>query len=88
MPAKVFDAMAMGKPIVASAVADLPYVLRDCGKIVEPGAVDEISTAIQGLLADPTGAANLGRRARQRCVEEFSWDALEPILTGVFKEYA
>ena len=88
MPAKVFDAMAMAKPIVATAVADLPYVLHDCGRIVEPGAVDEISTSIRELLRNPEAAADLGRRARQRCVEEFSWDALEPILTGVFEGYA
>jgi glycosyltransferase involved in cell wall biosynthesis len=88
MPAKVFDAMAMGKPIVASAVSDLPYVLRDCGKIVEPGSVEDLSVAIRGFLADPDAAAELGRRARQRCVREFSWDALEPILVGVFQEFS
>ena len=88
MPAKVFDAMAMGKPIIASAVADLPYVLRDCGKVVEPGSVENLSTAIQSFLFDPGAAAEFGRRARERCVREFSWDALEPVLVGVFKAYA
>ncbi|TMA06402.1 MAG: glycosyltransferase family 4 protein [Methanobacteriota archaeon] len=88
MPAKVFDAMAMGKPIIASAVADLPYVLRDCGKVVEPGSVENLSTAIQSFLSDPGAAAEFGRRARERCVQEFSWDALEPVLVGVFKAYA
>ena len=88
MPAKVFDAMAMGKPIIASAVADLPYVLRDCGKVVEPGSVENLSTAIQSFLFDPGAAAEFGRRAREGCVREFSWDALEPVLVGVFKAYA
>jgi glycosyltransferase involved in cell wall biosynthesis len=37
MPCKMFEAMAMGKPIVASAVSDLPEVLEDCGKSAAPG---------------------------------------------------
>jgi glycosyltransferase involved in cell wall biosynthesis len=34
MPCKVFEAMAMGKPILANAVSDLPEVLEGCGRLV------------------------------------------------------
>ncbi len=34
MPMKVYDAMAMGCPIVATAVSDLPQVLEGCARLV------------------------------------------------------
>src|SRR5205814_1060016 len=52
MPIKVFDAMAMGRPIVASAVSDLPDVLVGCGRLVAPGNVDALAGALDDLLAD------------------------------------
>lgn len=87
MPAKVFDAMAMAKPVLATAVSDLPYVLQGCGRIVEPGNVEALSAAIQAILADEDAAADMGRRARERCVREFSRTAMEPVLEGVFHRY-
>jgi glycosyltransferase involved in cell wall biosynthesis len=72
MPMKVFDAMAMGKPIVASAVSDLPHVLDGCGLLVPPGDVDGLARAIGYLLSHPEEARTLGDRARARCVETYS----------------
>jgi len=88
VPAKVFDAMAMAKPIVASAVSDLPYILRGCGFLVEPGSPDDLTRAIRAVLADPSAASEMGRKARERCIREFSWNTMEPILAGVFAPYA
>ncbi len=80
VPAKLFDAMAMAKPIVASGVSDLPEILRDCGEIVRPGDVRSLAATMAGLLDDPTRAADLGRRARRRCIEKYSYDAVAPGL--------
>ena len=46
LPAKVFDAMAMAKPVVATDVNDLPLILDGCGLIVEPGNPAQLATAI------------------------------------------
>ncbi len=80
VPAKVFDAMAMAKPIVASAVSDLPSILDGCGELVEAGDIDALTQAMRALLDDPGRAAELGRRARERCVERYSVDAVAPVL--------
>jgi glycosyltransferase involved in cell wall biosynthesis len=72
MPIKVFDAMAMAKPIVASSVSDLPLVLEGCGRLVPPGDVDELAEAICELLKNPDEARALGERARARCLELYS----------------
>ena len=72
MPMKVYDAMAMGCPIVASTVSDLPLVLDDCARLVAPGDVSGLSKAIQGLLENPAEAQALGQRARARCLQNYT----------------
>lgn len=71
MPCKVFEAMAMGKPIVASSVSDLPEVLADCGHLVAPGAPEPVVQALAAVFADPDAACAMGERARARCIEKY-----------------
>jgi len=68
MPMKVFDAMAAGKPIVASAISDLPIALDGCGRLTPPGDVEALSEAIADLLRHPVESDAMGRRARERCL--------------------
>jgi glycosyltransferase involved in cell wall biosynthesis len=74
MPLKAVDAMAMGRPIVASAVSDLPEVLDGCGRVVPPGDTAALAAAIGDLLEDEAQADELGATARERCVERYSVD--------------
>lgn len=83
MPMKVYDCMAMGKPIVASAVSDLPRVLDGCGRIVPPDNADALSGAIADLLSDKILAEELGDRARERCLRDYSMKRVAEILRGV-----
>jgi glycosyltransferase involved in cell wall biosynthesis len=53
----------------------IPEILDGCGLIVEPGDVAALSAAIGRLLDDPAHAQALGARARERCVERYSFDA-------------
>jgi len=87
MPMKVFDAMAMGKPIIATNVSDLPEILDGCGWIVEPGNPMQLVEAIQYTLNNPEEAEEMGRKARQKCIEKYSWDAMEKVLIKVFEKY-
>lgn len=72
MPMKVYDAMAMAKPIVASAVSDLPATLDGCGRLVPPGDVEALTKELRTLLERPAEAHALGQRARERCLERYS----------------
>jgi glycosyltransferase involved in cell wall biosynthesis len=87
MPAKLFDAMAMSKPIVATDVSDIPSVLQDCGLVVPAGDVRALSQGISYMLEHPVEAAEMGGRARQKCVDHYSWEAMERVLLGIFSPY-
>jgi glycosyltransferase involved in cell wall biosynthesis len=84
MPAKIFDAMAMSKPIVATAVCNIPEVLEGCGWVVEPDSPEALAGAIREVLDDSARASAAGAAARHKCVAEHSWDAMERTLETVF----
>lgn len=87
IPAKLFDAMAMAKPIVSTHVSDIPDILNDCGWIVPPSDPERLSEAIQAALSDPKEAMERGKEARQRCVSYYSWEAMAAILKPLFTPY-
>lgn len=71
VPCKVFEAMAMAKPIIATDVSDLPHILKGCGWIVPPGDPHALADTIRYVLAHPVEAAEMGARAREKCVREY-----------------
>lgn len=87
VPAKIFDAMAMAKPIVATAVSDIPMILNGCGLVVPPDDIYALADEIRYVLDHPQEARALGLAARRRCVQHYSWDAMENVLVEVFSEY-
>jgi glycosyltransferase involved in cell wall biosynthesis len=60
------EAMAAGKPLVASTVGNLPHLIGDGGILVSPGDVDAITSAFRAVAADPSFAESLAARARAR----------------------
>lgn len=87
VPAKVFDAMAMAKPIIATNVSDLTLILNGCGWIVEPENPKQLAETLQYVLDNPEEADAMGRKARQKCIDKYSWDAMENVLVKVFGKY-
>jgi glycosyltransferase involved in cell wall biosynthesis len=83
MPMKVYDCMAMARPIVATAVSDLPRALEGCGRIVAPGDSRALRHAIKELLRNPELATELGKNARERCVRDYSLERISEILRSV-----
>ena len=76
MPAKVFDAMAMGVPIIATDVNDLSIVLEDCGWVIpadDPGALQD---AMACVMDHPEAARQKAVLARQRFLEQYSLEAI------------
>jgi glycosyltransferase involved in cell wall biosynthesis len=75
IPAKLFDAMAMAKPIVATRVSDIALILQGCGLVIEPGDVGALAAALDELARDPSKREALGRAARARAIHSYSYEA-------------
>jgi glycosyltransferase involved in cell wall biosynthesis len=71
------EAMAHGRPVVASAVGGLLDAIEHerTGLLVPPGDAAALRAAIERLLVDATLRARLGAAARERAGERFSWAA-------------
>jgi glycosyltransferase involved in cell wall biosynthesis len=83
VPAKVFDAMAMAKPVIATRVSDLPAILAGCGLIVECGDIAALAAAIGRLADDLQLRQRLGSAGRRRFEREFSDEAVRPTIETV-----
>lgn len=79
-PMVLFEAMAAGVPIVASAVGGVPDVITSAeGWLVPAGDPLELAAAIRSAIADPSVAHTCARRAKTRLESEF---ALSTWLAG------
>lgn len=70
------EAMSCGTPLVATTGGALPEVTgpdRVSCLAVTPGNSPALEAAIREMLANPSLSAELGRTARQRVVENFTW---------------
>lgn len=75
MPMKMYEAMAMGLPVISTAMSDIPQLLEGCGLVVPPGDLTALAEAIATLLDTPGLAKALGAAARRRIVSQYSWGA-------------
>ncbi|MBN1557536.1 MAG: glycosyltransferase family 4 protein [Lentisphaerae bacterium] len=74
-PTKVFEYMAMGKGIAASRIGQLEDILED-GRdalLVPPEDPDALADALIRLLRDEALRHRLGRSARARALDGFTW---------------
>jgi glycosyltransferase involved in cell wall biosynthesis len=83
MPIKLFEALAMGKPVVGTAVADLPQMLEGCGLVVPPDRVDALSRAIGQILSDDQAAHKLGQAARLKCMRCYDKAVVRSKMLGI-----
>lgn len=81
------EAMASGIPIVASRAGALPEVLGsagECADLVAPGNVDELTSALSGLLDSPGRRQWLGTAGRRRALDVFSWESVAAQTVRVY----
>lgn len=75
-PLKLFEYMASGKTVIASAVGQINQVIcdRENGLLVPPGDVAALASALDALLRDDTLRNALGEQARRDAAAKYSWD--------------
>jgi glycosyltransferase involved in cell wall biosynthesis len=77
-PVSAIEALAAGRPVVATRVGGVPDVVREGedGFLVEPGDVDALAERLARLAADPELRERLGAAGRARVVPRYSVDRL------------
>lgn len=73
-PMSVLEAMAMGKPVVASRLGGLPELVEHgvTGLLFEPGDTEGLARCMARLSGDATLRRTMGEAARQRAENKFS----------------
>lgn len=74
-PLKIFEAMAMGVPVVTTAVEPLMEMVRGAGIAVPERDTTALAAAMVDLIGDPGRRAVMGGTGRARVVAEWSWEA-------------
>ena len=77
-PVSAIEALAAGRPVVATRVGGVPDVVRDGedGFLVEAGATDELADRLARLARDPDLREEMGRRGRERVLPRYAVDRL------------
>ncbi|MFN2555471.1 MAG: glycosyltransferase family 4 protein [Nitriliruptorales bacterium] len=86
----VHVAQTFGRPVVATAVGDIPAAVGDgtTGLVVPPRDVASFAAALERLLGNPSEAARMGRNARERVAVESSWEVVAARVAEVLQDLA
>ncbi len=88
LPVVVLEAMALGRPIVATAVGGVPDLITDerTGLLIEPGDPEALARAVGRLLDRSDWAAGLGTEAKIVVERDHGLEAMIRAVEEVYEE--
>lgn len=86
-PNVILEAMACGKPVVASGISGIPVVVKSgaTGILVEEKNVTQLAEALVALLTDKPKREQFGRAGQQRILNELTWDKVIEQIKDVYQ---
>jgi len=84
----LIEAMACGKPVVASDVGGIPFVVDDGrdGLLVPPANPRELASACLRVLKDTEFAGTLGQHGRQKIERSYTWATRVDRYASIFSD--
>lgn len=88
IPRAILEAMACGKPIVATRVTGIPEAVKDgeTGYTVNVGDHEDFAEKVLKILRNTELREKLGRNARALVEREFNYEHIIPILAEIINE--
>ncbi|MEA2542458.1 MAG: hypothetical protein QOH35_3824, partial [Acidobacteriaceae bacterium] len=88
--AVVLEAMALGRPVIATRWGGpIDYITPACGILVPPTSrealIAGLAEAMQRLASDPSLVEAMGAAGRHRLVEHFTWDRKIDAILDVYR---
>ncbi len=82
------QAMAAGKPVIASRIGGIPETIGDCanGILVTPGNASELAEAILALAHDRELRQKLGRAAQERAACHFDMSKVAEQMLSIYQQ--
>lgn len=86
-PTVVLEAMACGKPVVASRVGGIPEQVQEgkSGFLVPPGDAEALAHRIKYLLDHPQWAQAMGACGRRLVEEKFTWEHIARKVVQIYE---
>ena len=85
-PMALLEAMAVGRPVVATAVGGVSEAITGCGFTAPPGDHESLAAGLVTLLRDPILTRALGERAHARVARNFGQAACLESYRSLFEE--
>jgi glycosyltransferase involved in cell wall biosynthesis len=90
LPLVALEAGAMARPVVASRIGGLPEIIvhEETGVLVDSNDARGFAEACARLLSAPAEAARMGRAARTRVRDFFTWDGHVAAYDALYRSLA
>lgn len=88
LPSGIMEALAMGRPVIASEVGGIPDLVQDDynGFLVPPGDVDAMADRLVTLLSDRGLASRLGQNAGEFALRHLDKEVIMPRIEAVYSQ--
>jgi glycosyltransferase involved in cell wall biosynthesis len=89
LPLVLFEAMACGLPVVATAVVGTPEIIEHMknGVLVPPMNPKVMAEALSKLLTDEEIGRSIGEEAKRKIEKQFSWEENVRKLAKIYSEF-
>lgn len=88
LPVAVLEAMALGRPVVATAVGGVPSVIKngETGLLVEPGDPEALAREVERMLDDRSLATSLAKEGQALVEKEYGLEPMVRAVEDVYRE--